>query len=871
MRVFANPSASGSAGGLNTMPRLVPVDGAPRGRQRNPPAKPGANGGRWWLWVAWLWVAASLVHADDALTVDQRWGIKIELDGQFDNAGDALRDLLTDHLRQVLKRDQLEAGNPILTIRLRSDAGRWQDLPVSELTSVEAIDAYRVTVRTAPEPVVELWGRTAVATGFAAMDFLEHEVGLHWVMPGPLGLDMPTGRQFTLRPTERSAQPAQSNRMFSGLIYRDEELTRKHAVYAGALQEEALFFKSPAYFKSLRLHSIGSASHALMHVFKLDELAQTDPEMLPLKDGKRLHEHQLPRDFHSWQPCYSHPRTNQLGAEAVLAAFRKGGGMIYSLGVNDGKNTLCECDGCKALGWPDAYYQFVSHAARQAQDFYPPRMVGVLAYGSARQPPSFKLPDNVLVLITGSRASAFEQWSQHARHLGAYEYLYGYWYFWPVLPLKAMADNARYYQRNHVNYLYGEAYPLWGFDAPKLALRAQLMWEPELDLPAALGQWCADAFGAAGPAMTRLYQHWADKADAWHRPGTLSEMAPLALRQSPVAQLGMLSAADYAFTFARLEEAEQQTLSEVQRARLAMVRGTFAFGQGLFALFDALAQVDAGTPLGQLARLQQVWDQHQQHMQTLEQHPDWFAGSAVTYEKIAGPEWLGGWSLEDRLETARQTTVWLGRADLHGHKAELPAELQRYLAGNELPQPPKVHVRPTHPWYPEPRWAPLQTQVIDPGTFSFTSAPVTAMEEIENPWQRQWASAMLLKVKVDGTVAYQVELEAQGAGGLELWVHNGHNNRSRAAAVTQMALRPVASTQRQIMVIEPRPLGRQGQRVVRTPGVNLGEGMIDFYLSWRPTDEQSKLRGQLRVRELRLPAPVEGDALPSPDGDSLLP
>ncbi|MBM3892389.1 MAG: DUF4838 domain-containing protein, partial [Verrucomicrobia bacterium] len=350
------------------------------------------------------------------------------------------------------------------------------------------------------------------------MAFLEDHLGLHWAFPGELGLCLPPRKSVELKEGRSVARPFVVARVMTGLVLRDPARDRTPRATSGVAREERAFFSAEDFFKSMRMHH-ESVTHNMIHIFPIEESLAKHPEIFPMQeDGKRF----VPatrakgegtggkNSFQAWHPCYTQPKTLEVAIAEGREAFAAGR-LFYSLGINDGQRVQCQCAECRRVGWPQSYYQFVARVADALRGQYPPRMVGVLAYGDVGRPPrGLKLPDNVLVNVAGDRHSL---WRGLAPRLGTYEYIYGAGYVVPNVPLEIIQENFRYYRANRLLMYRAEAYPVWAFDAPKLYIIRRLLWNPNDDPHRLLREFCDRTFGAAGGAMYRYYV----AAASWRR------------------------------------------------------------------------------------------------------------------------------------------------------------------------------------------------------------------------------------------------------------------------------------------------------------------------------------------------------------------
>ncbi|MBM4080573.1 MAG: DUF4838 domain-containing protein, partial [Planctomycetes bacterium] len=439
--------------------------------------------------LAFLLCLASPLAADVALTPETSLRIvervpAEELKGQ-------LAPFLQKYLLAALRRAELEGAGEVVTFTLEARHALWHEVPPQELKDVQDIDAFEVEVG---ENAVRISGPTMLAAGYGTGYFLEKHLGVTWVMPGELGVVLPARTSFRLKPGRERVKPAFVSRTYTGMLYPDPayRLAFQKSDAGRILQPERHYFTAHDYFKSLRLHLLTHASHNMFNIYPVEKYGATLPEIYPIKNGKRF----IPPDRNAWHPCYANPKTLEIALARMAEAFEKQKTHCFSLGINDGLRVQCQCPDCTRSPWPTPYFDYVKKVAEQAKRYYPPHLIGVLAYGDVKFPlPDLVLPENVLVLVTGSRLAA---WQGHARHLGTYEYAYGSGFWVPNFPLKAMKVNALAYRQFGAKVYHAEVHPVWAFDAPKVFIQSRLLWDPDLDVEAALKTFCDAAFGAGG-------------------------------------------------------------------------------------------------------------------------------------------------------------------------------------------------------------------------------------------------------------------------------------------------------------------------------------------------------------------------------------
>ena len=275
-------------------------------------------------------------------------------------------------------------------------------------------------------------------------------------------------------------------------------------------------------------------NHGVDRTFPLKKYGKGEwvNKILPVRFGKR----ELKPVWNIWEPCYSNPATASEAVKNISEYLRKHPGQTcYSLVVNDGWNYYCMCPECeKANQGPkttslepqlanrsEVYYKWVNKVAREIRREFPNVTLGVLAYNCVKNPPSFKLEDNVVVTIACEAYALsdpvmreklremYRIWKDRARYIGIWEYGYGVvHYSLPRVFFKYQAEQIRWFARNHGEVGFVEAMPNFG-QGPHLYLYLKLFYDPSIDVEKTLDEWYEAAVGKeAAPYLKQYYEFW---------------------------------------------------------------------------------------------------------------------------------------------------------------------------------------------------------------------------------------------------------------------------------------------------------------------------------------------------------------------------
>ncbi len=456
-------------------------------------------------------------------------------------------------------------------------------------------DAFIVAVE--PERVM-LVGPTPWATYWAVCQFLEDEVGVRWLIPGPLGEDIPQHERIVVSCATATHTPAILSRLWSGAHYGGVWNLRQ------------------------RIHGRYRFHHNLLNIFNRD-MFEEHPEYFPVHGGERYHPGV---EDHSWQPCMTDPGGIQVCADAARAAFEANPLLeSFSYGINDGHG-YCECENCIAVGRPAPewrgfsgensylYYQWLNKVAENLEEDYPDKMLGCLAYSAViLPPPGLKLHRNVIPYLTSNRADYFDpqfrradetmldRWSRSTVQMGIYDYAYGMGFAIPRIYNHLFQDAIRFSVAHKVKGFYAEVYPNWGFDGHKLYVMSRILWNPEVDVDAITGDWYARMFRESAGPMGKYFERC---ERAWREQKTGHGHWAYRLAADP-KQFEIFPSDVITECIGYLDDAAAMAESDLVRDRIHFFRKTFEITELLAGNYSAGADlqklVDEGATIGEMA------------------------------------------------------------------------------------------------------------------------------------------------------------------------------------------------------------------------------------------------------------------------------
>jgi len=270
-----------------------------------------------------------------------------------------------------------------------------------------------------------------------------------------------------------------------------------------------------------------SMMHNFFSLIPPEEYGQTHPEYFPEINGIRY----VPTGKINWQPCVSNPEVVQICADKIIAAFDRDPNRIcHALSVNDGAGH-CECANCRAMDTPesdtntaqvtDRYVKFINAVAEKVASKHPDRLIGFLAYGGLRFPPTtVKLHPNLVPFYCAMGRglySGWDSWMQAgAKNMGHYGYHDDRWFIIPKINPHQEARRIRYMVGSGVaRGYYKEFNPTYPLDAHAAIVVAEMMWDPRLDENKILARYYSDMFGESAKEMQNFYETLERDYEKW--------------------------------------------------------------------------------------------------------------------------------------------------------------------------------------------------------------------------------------------------------------------------------------------------------------------------------------------------------------------
>ncbi len=497
--------------------------------------------------------------------LDDRSQATIVYPAQLDEPDDACTDLAT-YLNQATGQEFRIISDARFRRRLRSFpiyVGRCAittKLFGQELATLDA-DAFMVVVE--PQRVF-LFGPTEHATYWAVCDFLERYVGVRWLIPGPLGEDVPQHDRIVVPPTRRTEMPRVLSRWWSGTHYAGD------------------------WSKRMRMRDRYQFDHNLSRVFDPDKHFDEHPEYFAEYGGKRSPS----------RPCLTELGTIDVAAQTAREAWANDPSLeSFSFGPRDGQS-FCDCEDCRRLkkyikfhGWPHnnnsyLFFGWLNKVASKLEQTHPDKLVGTLAYYSyVVPPPEMRFQLNILPYMCVTIANSvfprcrtanydlYARWGDKVNQTGIYDYGYGMGYAIPRIYTHVFQDTIQYAVKHDLKGFHAEVYPNWGLDGPRLYMMARILWNPDVDLDALLDEWNARMFRGAAEPMKKYFARCEQAWNEQPHPGG-SDFRIWRLVTNP-DQFRIFTPEIMAECTAYLDEAAAMASTDIVKERIQFFRKTW--------------------------------------------------------------------------------------------------------------------------------------------------------------------------------------------------------------------------------------------------------------------------------------------------------
>lgn len=387
-------------------------------------------------------------------------------------------------------------------------------------------------------------GEFQQGTAFAVSEFLESQLGVRWLWPGPLGTVAPARTNISVGPLAITGAPRLRQRTIrDGLNSAYLEDTRRRLGMTPALLS-AMQDDSRAWFRRMKTGRgvIWNYGHGFTdwwpkyHERHLTYFARQ-------LNGSREWPPQL-GDFNRVKLCVSQPAVlEQWLLDARTQIEKHPGHLSVSASPNDnGLSGHCLCAACQAWdatnaptvelislnedgkrvafshpALTDRYVHFYNLAADRLASVAPGKMIGGMAYGAWLTPPvREKVRSNVLISVVafnelvdseiGASRRAWDGWAALTTNLILRPNLHHFGHGFPLNYTHWLGQTLRHCENTGLQGCYWDTLQHhWAAQGLNYYVLAKLLWNPDAKVDAIIDDYCHAGFGPAAPAIRRYF------------------------------------------------------------------------------------------------------------------------------------------------------------------------------------------------------------------------------------------------------------------------------------------------------------------------------------------------------------------------------
>lgn len=403
-----------------------------------------------------------------------------------------------------------------------------------------------------------LAGQSPRATLYAVYDFLKTQ-GCGWYMPGEAGEVVPKIKALALPTANRAESPDWHVRgalMYSARFdsnnthsYLDQIDMREWAVrnrYNSVWSGGPLTTYFPDYLGFAHQQRISHTWDSFTD--------EAHPEWYALVNGVRTHKHPSGRPN---EPCTSNPDFRARVIDTILRYFKENPyATVYALNPEDEPANWCECEFCRAqdpdhgkgkwvtkangvppMSMSDRAVDFVNAVADAVAKKYPGKRIELYGYGSYRNGPEHHSVGPTVMIVycywpgvqLGGSVSdrsqpgvmrAFtevDSWKKAgAKHFGLYDYGNYTHRDAPNFAFAHIVDSLKMFHDMYgFDHYMGETDNNVTTSAMAYTLRAEALWNEDVDWRDAMKKACLELYGPAGQTMNDYYTFMHKALEDW--------------------------------------------------------------------------------------------------------------------------------------------------------------------------------------------------------------------------------------------------------------------------------------------------------------------------------------------------------------------
>jgi len=318
----------------------------------------------------------------------------------------------------------------------------------------------------------------------AVASFLQDEVGVRFLLPGPNGVFVPKLAELSVS----TALDVTEAPLLDYCTSRPQEIT-----YDAANN----YFQAADLYKTYGGHSYYDAVPSKKH-------SEEHPEYFGYIARVRS-----PGENHL---CLANREVAELMLREMERELDRGHAWVQ-LAQTDGYKA-CRCRHCEAMHPEDGERLWILHRelAREMKKRRPGKKIVILSYGPTIEPPTTfsTFPDNVIIELCRYTEEAFEQWRPFASAFVVYVYNWGTYHTLGFAPKRTptfAGEQVRFFLDNNVRGIYkcgfGENL---GLEGPVYYVYGQMLRDPAQDPIRLANDFYRAAYGKARAPMRKLFE-----------------------------------------------------------------------------------------------------------------------------------------------------------------------------------------------------------------------------------------------------------------------------------------------------------------------------------------------------------------------------
>lgn len=406
-------------------------------------------------------------------------------------------------------------------------------------------------------------GMICKGTLFGVYDFIERELGVRWLFPGDHGEVVPKRPTITIGEINRREQPRIEKRKVRNVaVSREETYAPVLAKWGVPLDAWKAAQGEPAtgpWYRRMRLGQRIEVNGGHAFAGWWEKHGKEHPEWFALQpDGTRNQKPVRER------LCKSNPQLWDEIARMKIAEFKADPALLTaSISPNDGgPNKFCMCAACRALDPADApkllndsqlidpatklpfaeypslsdrVFTFFNEIAARVGNEMPDRSLVAYAYSVYRGLPVKvkKLEPNLIVGYVGLNLEEIDAWSRIAPKLFIRPNDLG-----PAIDLGMPRNHAAHlakamkfsFEHHAIGFDFDNGHGNWSAHGLDYYVLCKALWNPDLDVRAAIADYCRAAYGPAAAPMQRYHDRLEKISDQVRADPELAPRSPHAAR-----------------------------------------------------------------------------------------------------------------------------------------------------------------------------------------------------------------------------------------------------------------------------------------------------------------------------------------------------